>query len=68
MITDIDMRRNSIGSEAMRILMPALQTNTNIKTFRTSARLDRDIVADLCNIMISRGKKSKKKGKKKRKK
>ena len=69
-VSQIDLRRNFIGNDAMEVLIPALAANTNIKLFRVSAmKLQRDIVRDFCLVMGGRNVKAKKKkGKKKAKK
>lgn len=65
-VSKIDLKRNFIGSDALEFLMPALQANTNVSTFRVSAmKLSREVVLSFCSIMGGRNLKAKK-GKKKK--
>jgi len=65
-VSKIDLKRNFIGSDALEFLMPALQANTNVSTFRVSAmKLSREVVVSFCSIMGGRNLKAKK-GKKKK--
>ena len=68
-VTSISLKRNFIGSDALRFLLPALQANTNVSTFRVSAmKLSREVVAAFCAVMGGRNVRAKKKKKKKAKK
>ena len=52
---------NQIGNEGVRLLLPMLESRTNIKAFRVTHRVSRETAKEFHEMMIKRCVKAKKK-------